>query len=303
MAVASAGYWVPYAVAVILKPDYSTLFRRGVGRIIGTVLGATLAAVLVSGLHPGLTLAAVLLALTAWAAYSTWAASFPVAIGFVTALVLILLSTSLSDTPITAVDRLIDSTLGAAIAVVAYLIWPTSPRAGVVEAQSKLFAALREYLVLVLATVEDKPVDRSRVSAASRATRLAWANAETAVGRSIQEPASTRIDPSEGRGLLAVALRIVRAIHALRIEAERGATVPAFCELDELSTGFLEALDALVDLLATRQPGPALELRHLYRATEHRLVELGAPPSIGRHLDELVNAIDTAMHLIGTRTE
>ncbi len=58
------GYWVPFAVAVILKPDYSTLFSRGVGRIIGTMLGATLAAILVSGLHPGLILTAVLVVLT-----------------------------------------------------------------------------------------------------------------------------------------------------------------------------------------------------------------------------------------------
>ncbi|HXY46183.1 MAG TPA: FUSC family protein, partial [Acidimicrobiales bacterium] len=99
-------YWVPFAVAVILKPDFSTLFGRGLGRLIGTLLGATLAAVLVSELHPDLLMTTVLVALTAWAAYSTWGASFAVSIGFVTALVLILLSTSLTDTVGTAVDRL-----------------------------------------------------------------------------------------------------------------------------------------------------------------------------------------------------
>jgi len=297
------GYWVPYAVAVILKPDYSTLFGRGMSRIVGTLLGATLAAVLVSWLHPDMFLTTVLVALTAWAAYSAWTASFAVAIGFVTALVLILLSTSLSDTPVTALDRLVDVTVGGAIAVIAYVVWPTSPRVEVGEAQSHLFAALRDYLAVVLDVVEHEPCDPARVSAASRATRLAWAQAEAAVERSIQEPASTRIDPSEGRGLLAVALRIVRAIHALRIEAERGATVRAFGELDALTTGFLDALDALGDPLAARPPRPAPELRGLFGATEHQLVELGAPPSIGRHLDELVNAIDTATHLTGRTAE
>jgi uncharacterized membrane protein YccC len=91
----------------------------------------------------------------------------------VTALVLILLSASLSDAPIMAVDRLIDVTLGGAIAVVAYLIWPTSPRSDVGEAQSELYVALRNYLALVLDIVETEPVEPARVSAASRIARLA----------------------------------------------------------------------------------------------------------------------------------
>jgi hypothetical protein len=95
---AGRGYWVPFAVTVILKPDDSTLLGRGAGRLIGTLFGATLAAVLVSELHPDLLLTTVFVALTAWAAYPTWTASFSVSIGFVTALVLILLSTSLTDT-------------------------------------------------------------------------------------------------------------------------------------------------------------------------------------------------------------
>ncbi|HXY45416.1 MAG TPA: hypothetical protein VEH29_14600, partial [Acidimicrobiales bacterium] len=113
------------------------------------------------------------------------------------------------------------------------------------------------------------------------------------------EPASTRLDPSEDRGLLAVGLRIVRAIHALRIEAERGATVAAFDELDALSKGFLATLDALADRLAGQTAGSVPELRRLYRAVEESLVERRAPPSIALHLDELVNAINTAVHLAG----
>jgi len=293
------GFWVPYAVAVILKPDYSTLFGRGVGRIIGTLLGATLAAVLVSGLHPDLVLTTVLVALTAWAAYSTWVASFSVGTGFVTALVLILLSTSLPNPVSTATDRLIDVMFGGAIAAAAYLVWPTSPRAAVGQAQSDLFAALRSYLDLIFDVVEGKPITRASISLRSRANRLAWAKAEAAVGRSIQEPSSTRIDPSEGRGLLAAALRIARASHALRTEAEQGTTIPAFDELDALRGGLLEALAALVNCFADRPPGPVPDLRQLYRAMEQSVGEIVMPRSIELHLDELVNATNTATYLAG----
>lgn len=293
------GYWLPFAVAVILKPDYSTLFDRGLGRVVGTLVGATLAAVLVSELHPDLLLTTVLVALTAWAVYSTWAASFSVAMGFVTALVLILLSTSLTDSVGTAVDRFIDVLLGAVIAVVAYLVWPTSPKAGVEEAESGLFTSLRDYLAAVLDVVEAKPVEAKRVLACSKATRLAWANTEAAVDRSIQEPAATRIDPSQGRGLLAAAQRIVRATQALWIDGERGATVHPFVELNDLTVGLLEGLDRLTNAFSAKPVGSMPQLRRLYRAVEQPLVDQGAPLSIGLHLDELVNAIDTAAMLTG----
>ena len=292
-------YWVPFAVAVILKPDYSGLFRTGIGRVIGTLLGATLAALLVSGLHPNLLVTTVLVAVMAWAAYTSWSASFAVAIGFVTALLLILLSTSLTDTVGTAVDRLVDVLLGAAIAYVAFLVWPTSSRAGVGEAESALFVANRDYLAVVVGLVEGRQVDPGRVSECSRAVLITWVDAEDAIGRSVQEPAAMRTDPARGRGLLAVALRIDRASHALRIDAAREVTVPPFEELEALCTALCQALSAVADRLAGRPHDPVAQLRPLYRETVSRLSLLAAPPSIGLHLDELVNAVNTAVTLAG----
>ena len=292
-------YWLPFAVAVILKPDYSTLVKRGLGRVIGTMIGATLAAVLVSELRPDLAMTVALVALIGWIAYSTWAASFSVAIGFVTAMVLVLLSTSTTDTLGTATDRLIDISLGGAIAVLTYLVWPTSPRAGVSAAQSGLFVALRDYLSVVIDLVETKPVEPDEVSQCSRSVRMAWAKAEAAVGRSVEEPAATRIDPSEGRSLLATTMRILRAIHAMRIEAERGATVPAFDELETLTAACLDSLEGLGHWFSSETLAPLTSLRPLYRAAEKALIAADAPASIASHFDELVNAINTATHLAG----
>ena len=292
-------YWLPFAVAVILKPDYSTLVKRGLGRVIGTMIGASLAAVLVSELKPDLALTVVLVAVVGWIAYSTWAASFSVSIGFVTAMVLILLSTSTTDAIGTAVDRLIDISLGGAMAFITYLVWPTSPRAGVSEAQSGLFLALHDYLAVVVDLVETKSVAPADVAQCSRRVRMAWAKAEAAVGRSVEEPAATRIDPSEGRSLLATTMRILRAIHAMRIDAERGATTAAFDELDELARGCLNSLEELSDWFAAQSHAPVGPLRPLYRSAEKGLVEAGASVSIATHLDELVNAINTATQLSG----
>lgn len=289
------GFWIPYAVAVILKPDYSTLFGRGIGRIIGTLVGATLAAVLVSGLHPGPSLTTIFVALTAWAAYSSWVASFPVGIGFVTALTLVILSTSLANPVSTAADRLIDVVLGGMIAMLAYRLWPTPARSAVGEAQAGLFSALGNYLDVVLGAVGGQPHDRSVITARSRATRIAWANAEAAVGRSIQEPPSARTDPSQGRGLLAAALRIARAAHAIRIDAEESGSRHPSPELDALRSGLGRALDAVANRVAGRPPGPVPALRPLLQAAEG--AGGGLPRTLALNLDELVNATDTAVYL------
>ena len=292
-------YWLPFAVAVILKPDYSTLVKRGLGRLAGTVLGATVAAVLVSELHPNMTLTTALVALCAWTAYSAWAASFSIAIGFVTAMVLILLSTSITDTIGTAVDRLIDVSLGGAIAVVAYLVWPTSPRAGVRAAQAALFLALRDYLEAVTRLVNDNDPNPDTIARSSRNVRLAWAGDEAAVGRSVEEPTATRVDPSEGRGQLAAALRILRATHALRIEAERGARVPTLAPVSLLSSGCVNALERLRRWYSDEPYGEVAELRSLFVDAQEALRSRDAPASIALHFDELVNAINTATHLAG----
>jgi uncharacterized membrane protein YccC len=290
-------YWVPFAVAVILKPDYSTLMSRGVSRVVGTLFGATLAAVLVSQLHPDLAWTTVLVAAVAWAAYATWTASFALAIGLVTSLVLILLSTSVADTAGTAIDRFVDVVLGAAIAFAAYLVWPTSAQAGVSAAQAKLFGSFAEYLKLVGDLVSRRPSDAATITSRSRDTRLAWAETEAAVRRSIEEPSSTRVDPSEARGLMSAGMRIVRATHALRIEAERGATVPACDELDALIAGTTAALRRIAGSFEGRPLGATGELRALHTRLELALEALGAPGSISAHLDEIVNAVNTATHL------
>jgi uncharacterized membrane protein YccC len=217
----------------------------------------------------------------------------------VTAMVLILLSTSITDTIGTAVDRLIDVSLGGVIAVVAYLVWPTSPRAGVREAQAALFLALRDYLEQVVRLVNDDNPDPDAIATSSRTVRLAWARSEAAVGRSVEEPAATRVDPSEGRGLLAAALRILRAIHALRIEAERGANIPALASVNALSASCVDALARLGAWYSNRPFGTVNELRPLFLDAEEALGAHHAPASISLHLDELVNALNTATHLAG----
>jgi hypothetical protein len=261
------------------------------------MLGATLAAILASEFQSNRTVTLVLVALIAWLAYSTWAASFSVAIGFVTALILILLSISSNDTIGTSLDRLLDVSLGGALAVIAYLVWPTSPRAGVSQAESGLFKGLHGYLAVVSRLVRAQPVPQLEVARYSKVVRIAWGKAEAAVGRSIEEPSSTRIDPAEGRSLMSATMRILRVIHALRMEAERGVTIGNFIHYDELMTGCLLALERLSQHFEGSPLVSIDDLRARCDLVERELSDEGAPASLALNLGELVNAINTAQHL------
>jgi len=294
------GYWVPFSVAVILKPDYSTMVRRGVDRVVGSALGASVAAVLVTALHPSGVAAVLLVAVLSWAAYSTWSASFSVAISLITALVLVLLSLAQSNPISTALDRLIDVGVGGAISVLAYVVWPTSPRAGVTDAFARLFFALDTYLDAVTPAVLGVAPNPAAAIDASRSARTSWAAAEAAVGRSVEEPSSTRVNPAQGRSLLAVSMRILRATHALRIGAERGATTAPSSELSALVEACHETLDTLARHFADTAARRWQDLRPFYRSAEQRLATDGANPSIAVHFDELVNALNTAAHLVST---
>ena len=288
-------YWVPFSVALILKPDYSTLLRRGVGRVIGTMLGAVIAAVLISELHPSTLLTTVLVGVVAAVAYMTWTASFSVSIGLITSLVLILLSVSTSNSLGTALDRLLDVTLGAIISALTYLVWPSSPAKDVRQSQSALFTALARYVDEVLNYVFGGDSDARLVSTTSRSAHLQFAAADAAVGRSLEEPASTRGDPHSQRGVLASALRVLRTTHALRFEADRGAVIATTPALADLRSTLVRALEGLGD---DAIPTHVAQTRAAFRAAGADLGHEGAPASIALNLDELVNAVNTASHLI-----
>lgn len=289
------GYWVPFAVALILKPDYSTLLHRGTGRVVGTMLGATLAAVLVSEAHPSYALTTVFIGVVAALAYTTWPANFSVSIGLVTSLVLILLSVSTNDSVGTALDRLLDVTLGAAIAALTYLVWPSSPAHDVRQSETSMFNALAQYVDVVLGYAFGENVDDQAISQRSRSAHFRFAAAEAAVVRLLEEPASTRGDPHVERGLLSSGLRILRTVHALRFEAERGAVTTPTPALDGLRRTLVGALEQLGDVRAAPSP---LTPRAAYRVAHADLSRPDCPASIALNLDEIVNAVNTASHLI-----
>ncbi len=118
-------YWVPLTVAIVLKPDYGSVFARALQRGIGTVVGAVAGAVLLVLVHGAWLLIpfAVLAALLPFGR----SRNYGLLATFLTPLVVVLIDLLKPAGWQLAEDRLIDTLIGCAIVlVVGFAPWPMS---------------------------------------------------------------------------------------------------------------------------------------------------------------------------------
>ena len=124
---AAHSFWLPLTVAVIMRPEYASIFVRTVNRVAGTVVGAVCASaiLLVAPAGVGVAIgAACALAVGVLLAPKLYALSV---IG-VTAAALLASSIGTVDVVLPLV-RLFDTSLGALIAIViGYALWPSARR-------------------------------------------------------------------------------------------------------------------------------------------------------------------------------
>ncbi|MHA7650372.1 FUSC family protein [Mycobacterium sp. ML4] len=138
-------FWLPLTSAVIVRPEYASIFVRTVNRIVGTLLGALMAtaflAVYSSG-FPVVVAAALMMGFAVLAAPKLYALSV---IGITSAA---LLSQSIGQPdPVAPGIRLVDTIIGAAVAVVfGYLVWPGARRLPGSARLTLALAAARGYL-------------------------------------------------------------------------------------------------------------------------------------------------------------
>ncbi|HEU5386422.1 MAG TPA: FUSC family protein [Streptosporangiaceae bacterium] len=116
-------YWVPLTVAIVLKPDFGSVFARALQRGIGTVAGAVAGAVLLVLVH-GMWLLIPFAILAALLPYGR-SRNYGLLSTFLTPLVVVLIDLLAPVGWQLAEDRLIDTLIGCAIALlVGFAPWP-----------------------------------------------------------------------------------------------------------------------------------------------------------------------------------
>jgi uncharacterized membrane protein YccC len=175
-------YWVLLTVAIVLKPDFGSVFTRAIQRGAGTLLGVLLGSALLAVLPRN---AWVLVALAGAAALLPWArnANFGLFSVFQTPMIILLLDLALPSGPGLVGARLTDTLIGCAIVLVfGYLLWPQTWRAPLDEALRDATLALDAF---VEAAFTGSPADRRR---ARRRNYRALTELQTQLQRRLAEP-------------------------------------------------------------------------------------------------------------------
>ena len=175
-------YWVLLTVAIVLKPDFGSVFTRAVQRGAGTLLGVLIGSAVLAVLPHD---AWVLVPMAGFAALLPWArdTNFGLFSVFQTPVIILLLDLALPPGPGLVAARLTDTLIGCAIVLVfGYLLWPQTWRAPLDEALRATVLALGAF---VEAAFTGTPADRRR---ARRRTYRALTELQAQLQRRLAEP-------------------------------------------------------------------------------------------------------------------
>lgn len=194
------GYWLPLTTLVILKPEFSTTFSRGIARVFGTLIGAVFATGLISIPDKTHVFGIVLVGLLLWGMYTVLSFNMVLFSTILTGEVVILLSFFQMVPPETTIlDRVVYTVAGSLLAFLAYLVWPTWQHRNVPAALRKVIAEQRGYLQSVLLGSRD---GADRIITHRKRTRLARTNAVNMITQATAEPVMGALDKHNVEGLL-----------------------------------------------------------------------------------------------------
>jgi uncharacterized membrane protein YccC len=253
--------WIGLTVVLVLRPDFSSTFTRGVGRVAGTVGGAILASV-IAAFHPS-DVAYVALAIAfAGLGFALFNVSYALFSAAITGYVVYLLAFGGAAEHVSALDRVVATLLGGTLALVAYSAWPAWSHTRVADDLADLVEAQRRYIGLVLSAYAEPAYDEAVIRSAQVAAWRARSNAEASVDQMAGEPARPRgITLRTAAGILAATRRM--GIAALTLRARIARITGAPHEQIARLVGDLDvALRAIVEALhAGEPPGPLPPLR------------------------------------------
>jgi len=290
-------YWLPMTVAIVLKPDFTATFSRGVLRLIGTFAGLMLATGLFHLLPAAILPEVFLIATLAFAMRCFGPANYGIFVTALTAMVVILLTATGGAPKDLMAARGLNTILGGAIALLAYVAWPTWERTQVSEMLARMLDAYRAYFRMVRDGYLQpdasfyQELDRSRL-----AGRLARSNLEASVDRLMGEPGTSPERLQLLSAMMASSHRVVHAMMGLEAGLSRSRPAPA----REAFRKYANALEVTLYSLAEALRGSPLRREDLPPLRDHHLALVASGDSLTERYalvnvetDRLTNSTDT----------
>jgi uncharacterized membrane protein YccC len=212
----SRSYWIPMTIVLVLKPEFTTTFSRGILRIVGTVVGLLLATGLFHFLPIHTATEIALIALFAFLMRWVGPANYGVFGVTVSALIVLLLTITGVSPKDVIQARGLNTVIGGVLALGAYAVWPTWEKAQIPELFAKLLEAYTNSFHQVAegylrsGLTHDKERDRTR-----RLARTARSNLEASLDRLGAEPGVTPAQMSEWNAMLASSHRFAHSLMAI----------------------------------------------------------------------------------------
>jgi uncharacterized membrane protein YccC len=299
-------YWAPMTVAIVLKPDFTSTYSRGVLRLAGTFAGLGVATLIVHAFSPSATAQAALITLFLFLMRWMGGANYGILVTALTGLVVFLLALAGVSPSEVMPARALNTLTGGLIALAAYTLWPTWERSRINETLAELFEAYRQYFQAVCAVylAPDRPTDLEQVR---QAGRLARTNLEASVARLSAEPG---VDPARLTILETLMANSHRYIHAV-MALEAGLSQTQLAPARPVFREFAHAVDATMYFLSAYLRGTPAEAGDLpdLRALHQALTESGAAgveryALVNVEADRIANSVNSMsldiMHWVGS---
>ncbi|MDQ2947819.1 MAG: FUSC family protein [Acidobacteriota bacterium] len=295
-------YWMPMTIAIVLKPDFSSTFSRGVLRLAGTFVGLLLMTALFHFVPPQVKLEVVLIAVVVFILRGFGATNYGVLVAAVSALVVLLFAFSGIDPKVVIVARAWNTGAAGALALLAYAVWPTWERTRVSEAMANMLDAyFRYFQVVANAYLRAGSVSPTQLDQARLQARLARSNAEASVDRVTTEPGATGESMNLLGAMLASSHRFIHAVMALEAGLSSRRPVPARGQLRP----FVHTVELTLHSVAAALRGSPLSIGDLPDLRQHHntLIRFGteSPESyavVNVETDRITNSLNTLAELV-----
>ena len=249
-------YWLPMTTVLVLKPEFTVTFTRGLLRIAGTIVGLLLATAMFHFLPPGIGLEVVLIGAFVFLLRWVGPANYGIFGVAVSALVVLMIAITGVSPKSVILPRGLNTIMGGALALLLYAAWPTWERRQVGEMMARLLDSYRVYFLKLLDVLAGREgAGTAELDKLRLASRLARSNAVASVDRMQAEPGTRAAEIALLIGMLASSHRFIHAVLSLEagiLAATRPTVRDEFRVFAADVVKFLEALAA--ELRGSRAP-------------------------------------------------
>lgn len=264
-------YWILLTLIVIMRPNYGLTKERSKDRIIGTLIGAVVAIGIVLLTH-NVTIYAILAIISLTLSFSLIQQNYKSAAALITINIVFVYSLINPDAFQVIQYRVIDTLIGASIAVIAnYTLWPSWEA---LNLKSVLVDALdknRKYLLATQELYYDKKQNELEYKVARKEAFLAISNLNAAFQRLTQDPKSKQREFQLIYSMVTLNQTMVSAIASIGSFIINHQTTPASKEFDALILRIAETLEASCSILNNVETATATNTMNVKKAQEKLL--------------------------------